>query len=342
VTQREPNPSDIRVDGPRVRAGSFQRLQQLSIVALTIVLWAVSISQSNNVPLWAANLLTDAAGVGIIACAMTFVIIAGGFDLSVGSTAAVCGVVAVLLTQMLAGSAPTVAIPLAILGTLATGAILGAVNGALIAYVGVNPFVVTLSTMFVFRGIGLVLTHGGQSQVVPRGLGETFRLMYWGGFEVLRLKISVPMLAFVGVLLICLYLLKLTRFGHYVYATGGNSRAAWLAGINTRFITAATYVLTGLACGVSATLWTGLSNTAQASDYAGKEMIVIASVIVGGTPLTGGRGGLFSTVSGLLLLCTIDQSLTQFRVDPQYRQIVTGLLIVTVVAVDSYFRKRHN
>jgi ribose/xylose/arabinose/galactoside ABC-type transport system permease subunit len=306
------------------------------------VLWAISIAKSSNVPLWAGNLLTDAAGIGIIACGMTFVMIAGGFDLSVGSTAAVCGVVVVLMMQKLAAAGPAQAIPLAILGTLATGVALGAANGALIAYVGVNPFVVTLSTMFVFRGIGLVLTHGGQSQVVPLNLGETFRLAYWGGFRVLGLKISVPLLTFVGVFLICLYLLKLTRFGHYVYAVGGNARAAWLAGINTRRITATTYVLSGLVCAVAATIWTGLSTTAQASDYMGKEMIVIAAVIVGGTPLSGGRGGLFSTLSGLLLLCTIDQLLTQFGVDPQYRQIVTGLIIVTVVAVDSYFKRKRS
>ncbi len=336
------NFSASRAGRSRLRAVSFQKLQQLSIIALTVILFAVSISKSSNVPLWASNLLTAAAGVGIIACGMTFVVIGGGFDLSVGSTAAVCGVVAVLLMQMLNNAGAAVAIPLAILGTLAAGAILGAVNGVLIAYVGVNPFVVTLSTMFVFRGIGLVLTHGGQSQVVPRELAESFSRLYWGGFKVLGLKVSVPMLAFVGVLLICLYLLRLTRFGHYVYAIGGNQRAAWLAGINTRIITACTYVLTGLLCAVAATLGTGLSTTAQASDHAGEEMIVIAAVIVGGTPLAGGRGGLFSTVSGLLLLCTIDQLLTQFHVDPQYRQIVTGLLIVTVVAVDSYVRRRHN
>ena len=342
MTQTADHPrTQLQPGAPAARAWAGS-IQQLSIIGLTVVLWAISIAKSSNVPLWAGNLLTDAAGIGIIACGMTFVMIAGGFDLSVGSTAAVCGVVAVLAMQELAPAGPGVAIPLAIIITLAAGAVLGALNGALIAYVGVNPFVVTLSSMFVFRGIGLVLTHGGQSQVVPLALSETFRLVYWGGFRVLGLKISVPVLTFIGVFLVCLYLLRLTRFGHYVYAVGGNQRAAWLAGINTRLITAFTYVLSGLVCAAAAVLWTGLSTTAQASDYMGREMLVIAAVIVGGTPLAGGRGGLFSTLSGLLLLCTIDQLLTQFGVDPQYRQIVTGLIIVTVVAVDSYFKRRRN
>ena len=325
---------------PKPRAVSFQQLQQLSIAALTAVLWAISIAKANNVGLWAGNLLTDAASVGIIACGMTFVMIAGGFDLSVGSMAAVCGVVVVLTMKAMTATALWVAIPAAMAVTLLAGAVLGAINGSLIAYVGVNPFVVTLSSMFVFRGIGLVLTSGGQSQVVPLKLTEAYRVMYWGGFTVGGVKISTPMIIFVGVFLACLYLLRLTRLGHYVYATGGNSRAAWLAGINTRLATAITYIISGLTCAIAAMIWTGLSTTAQASDYQGKEMIVIASVIVGGTALGGGKGGLFSTLFGLLLLCTLDQLLTQFGVDPQYRQIVTGLIIVTVVAIDSYLKRK--
>lgn len=321
---------------------SFQKLQQLSISLLTVALWAISILTSHNVPLWLGNLLTDAAVVGIIACGMTFVMVAGGFDLSVGSIAAVSGVVAVLTMKAMAGAAAGVAIPVAVLATVLTGGVLGAINGALIARVGVNPFVVTLSSMFVFRGIGLVLTGGGQSQVVPVEFTEAYRLFYWGGFHLLGLKIATPVLIFIGVFLVSLYVLRFTRLGHYVYATGGNVKASWLAGINTPGVTAITYTISGLVCAVAALIWTGLSTTAQASDYAGKEMIVIAAVIVGGTPLGGGRGGLFATLSGLMLLCTIEQLLTQFGVDPQYRQIVTGLIIVTVVAIDSYSKRERS
>jgi len=321
------------------KAVSLRQLQPLSVFMLTAVLWVVSIAHSNEASLWLSNLLTYAAGVGIIACGMTFVMVAGGFDLSVGSIAAVCGVVVVLVMQKLAGAGASTAIPLAALVTLAAGSLLGAINGCLIAYAGVNPFVVTLSNMFVFRGLGLVLTSGGQSQVVPIQLTESFRLVYWGGFRFLGLVIATPVLVFAAVFVVCLCVLGFTRFGHYTYATGGNEQASWLAGVNTKRVTTITYIVSGLTCAIAATLWTALSTTAQASDYQGKEMIVIASVIVGGTPLGGGRGGLFSTLSGLLLLCTIDQLLTQFGVDPQYRQIVTGLIIVSVVAIDSYLRR---
>jgi ribose transport system permease protein len=317
---------------------SFRKLQPFSIIILTAILWIVSIGKSNNVPFWLGNLLTYAAPIGVIACGMTFVMIAGGFDLSVGSIAAVCGVVTVLVMKRTSGGAALV-IPIAVIATLLAGAILGAINGILIANVGVNPFVVTLSTMFVFRGIGLVLTRGGQSQVVPLKLTEAFRVLYWGGANFFGVKFSVPLFIFAGVFIACVYVLRFTRFGHYVYATGGNAKASWLAGINTPRITAVTYIISGITCAIAALIWTALSGTAQASDYAGTEMIVIASVIVGGTPLGGGRGGLFATLSGLLLLATIDQLLTQFGVDPQYRQIVTGLMILTVVAIDSYSKR---
>jgi ribose transport system permease protein len=321
------------------RGISVERLQQLSITALTVLIVIISIMRSRNVPVWAGNLLTDAAVVGVITLGMTFVMVAGGFDLSVGSIAAVCGCVAVMVMKAMPQASPTVAITTAVVVALASGVLLGAINGVFVAYLGVNPFVVTLSTMFIFRGVGLVLTGGGQSQVVPIQHAETFRQIYWLAFHLFGLKISVPVLIYAGMLVVSVYLLRFTRFGHYVYATGGNERAAWLAGINTRFITAVTYVLSGITCAVAALIWTGLSTTAQASDYAAKEMIVIAAVIVGGTPLGGGRGGLFATLGGLLLLCTLDQLLTQFGVDPQYRQIMTGVIILAAVTLDTYFKK---
>jgi ribose transport system permease protein len=339
VTQTTERTDDAPATPRAGRKLSLKRLQPLSIAFLTVILCVVSLSYSNNPSLWLSNLLNYAAGVGIIACGMTFVMVAGGFDLSVGSIAAVCGVVVVLVMQHLPGMSPWVSIPVACLATLGTGALLGAINGWLIAYVGVNPFVVTLSSMFVFRGIGLVLTSGGQSQVVPLALNEPFRLLYWGGINLFGFTVPMPVIVFAVVFLISVYGLGFTRFGHYTYATGGNANASWLAGINTKRLTTTTYVLSGLSCAVAAILWCSLSGTAQASDYTGKEMIVIASVIVGGTPLGGGRGGLFSTLSGLFLLCTIDQLLTLMRVDPQYRQIVTGLIIVTVVAIDAYVKR---
>ncbi|MFW6163706.1 MAG: ABC transporter permease [Planctomycetota bacterium] len=336
---------------------SFQVIQACTVLALLLVLCAVSAARTETFLTWrnlVSNLLTNAAYVGIIACGMTFVMVAGGFDLSVASTTTVCSVVAVLLLQAMGGHGAGPAFVVAVVGTMLAGSVLGAFNGVSVAYVGVNPFVTTLSTMLIFRGIALILTSGGQTLSVPLGLKKAFSQVYWGKIDPLAwparwtgsswlekarasldaYQVTVPILVFLGVFAASVYLLRFTRFGHYVYAVGGNESASWLAGINTSLVKATTYALCGLTCAVAAVIYTGMSNTAQAASYKGLELVVIASVIVGGTPLGGGSGGLFYTLIGLLLLSVIENLLPQFGVAEEYRNIVRGLIILVVVAVD--------
>jgi len=327
------------------RRPSFQLIQAGTVLLLLVVLCAVSAARTETFLTWrnlVTNLLTNASYVGIIACGMTFVMVAGGFDLSVGSTTTVCSVMTVLVLQGLADQPPWLAIAAAVVATAAVGSALGAFNGASVAYVGVNPFVTTLSTMLVFRGLALILTEGGQTLSVPLALKETLGQVYWGKVPLFGAAhpVTVPILVFLGVFAVSVFVLRLTRFGHYVYAVGGNENASWLAGINTRLVKATTYGLCGLGCAVAAVIYTGMSNTAQAASYQGLELVVIASVIVGGTPLGGGAGGLFYTLIGLLLLSVIENLLPQFGVEEEYRNIVRGLIILVVVAMDTLVRKR--
>jgi len=320
---------------------SFQTVQACSVLLLLLVLCSVSAAQTRTFLTWrnlVYNLLTNAAYVGIIACGMTFVMVAGGFDLSVGSATTVCSVVAVLCLDATPGAGGVWgAIAIAVLVAAAAGALLGALNGVCVAYVGVNPFVTTLSTMLIFRGIALIMTHGGQTLSVPLALKNTFREIYWGKVDLFGStghQLTVPILVFLAVFGISVFVLRFTRFGHYVYAVGGNERAAWLAGVNTSLVKLTTYAICGLTCGIAAVIYTSMSNTAQAASYQGLELVVIASVIVGGTPLGGGSGGLFFTLIGLLLLSVIENLLPQFGVQEEYRNIVRGLIILVVVAVD--------
>ena len=323
---------------------SFQVIQACTVLVLLLALCSVSAVRTDTFLTWrnlVYNLLTNAAYVGIIACGMTFVMVAGGFDLSVASTTTVCSVVAVLILQAMGGHGTAAAITVAVVGTVLAGIVLGAFNGVSIAYVGVNPFVTTLSTMLIFRGIALIMTHGGQTLSVPLALKSTFSQVYWGKLAVFGSagrQLTVPILVFLGVFAASVYLLRFTRFGHYVYAVGGNENASWLAGINTSLVKAATYAICGMTCAVAAVIYTGMSNTAQAASYQGLELVVIASVIVGGTPLGGGAGGLFYTLIGLLLLSVIENLLPQFGVQEEYRNIVRGLIILVVVAVDVMVR----
>jgi len=328
---------------------SYQVLQSASVFILMIVLCVVSAIKTDTFFTWnnlVDNLLTNAACLGIIACGMTFVMVAGGFDLSVASTTAVCSVVVVLVLKAFAGVPAPVAISLAVLVAALMGTFLGSFNGVMISYVGVNPFVVTLSTMLIFRGLALILTGGGQTMMVPLSVSETFRNIYWGGITLTGgeqpCRATVPILIFLGVFIVSVYLLRFTRFGHYVYSVGGNENAAWLAGINTTLVKTATYAICGFACAIASVIYVSMSSTAQAASYQGLELLVIASVIVGGTPLGGGSGGLLYTLNGLLLLSIIENLLAQFGVTEESRKIVRGLIILVVVTVDVLVRRRTN
>lgn len=325
---------------------SFSRLQRITILLLLGLLCAYASVKSPTFLSWAnivENLMTNAAALGVIALGMTFVMVAGGFDLSVGSTTVVCMIVLVMMMNLLSGCGAVFAISAAILVTLLVGAALGAVNGMLIAYIGVNPFVVTLSTMLVFRGIALIITGGGQTQqVADMELSAAFSTIYEAQIPLLGCDYSIPLpiLIFIAVFVVGYYLLRFTRFGHYIYAIGGNEEAAWLAGVNTKGTKAVTYVLCGLTCAIAAAILVAMTNTAGAESQKGKELEVIASVIVGGTPLGGGSGGLGSTLIGLMLLRIIINLLTQFNVGAEYRPVVTGLIIVIVVTIDVLAKRR--
>jgi len=325
---------------------SFRKVQRASILIVLGGLCAFAAFKSPTFLSWANlvdNILTNAAALGVIAVGMTFVMIGGGFDLSVASNTAVCTVVLVMTMDSLSAQGAAVAIPAAVLVTCLAGMILGAVNGWLVAYVGVNPFVTTLSTMLIFRGIALILTGGGQAmQVADIELREGFTAMIDAQLPLFgeAYQVSLPIILFLVVLGIGIYLLRFTPFGHYTYALGGNEEAARLAGVNTRLVNASNYVICGLTCAVAAVIFVAWSTTAQAESHQGKELVVIASVIVGGTPLGGGAGGLGCTLVGLMLLQVIKNLLTQFSVGAEYRNVVTGLIILIVVTIDVIARRR--
>ena len=327
---------------------SFQKLLQASILMLLVALCAFASFKIPTFLTWTNlidNLLTNAAAVGVIALGMTFIMIGGGFDLSVASITVVCSVVLVMTMDWLSPYGAAVAISGALLLTALTGTGLGAINGTLIGYVKVNPFVVTLCTMLIFRGIATILTGGGQTQQVgDMPLRKQFDWLYDAQtpLPVAHCQISVPIIILLVVFALGIYLLRFTRFGHYVYAIGGNEEAAWLAGVNTRLVKAATYMLCGLTCAVAAAIFVAKTETAGAESHMGMELVVIASVIVGGTPLGGGSGGLTSTIIGLLLLRIIDNLLTQFSIGPEYRPVVTGLIILVVVTIDVLAKRRNS
>jgi len=259
--------------------------------------------------------------INVIAVGMTFVILTGGIDLSVGSVTALAGVAGTwALTQGLP-------VPLGVaLGALA-GALCGLLNGVLVGVLRLPPFVATLGTMGAFRGLALLLTDGRTiTEGVPRALGRLSDARFLG--------IPAPVWVLLPLALLAHFVLTRTRFGRYCYAQGGNPQAAFLAGVPTRFVVTSVYVICGACAGLagmidSARILTG--NPAGGQEY---ELRVIAAVVLGGAALTGGEGTVAGATIGALLMAVLENGCNLLGISPFVQRIVIGALIVAVVAVD--------
>lgn len=271
------------------------------------------------------NLLEQSAAVGIVAVGGTLVIIAGGFDLSVGATFALAGIVT---AHGVNSGGPVVGV---LLG-LAVGAAAGLLNGLLSSVVGINPFITTLATSIVFRGVCLAVTGGFLVAIQDR----SFTVLGRGG--VFGIKYSIIVLACVVV--IGAILLSRTVFGRHIYAAGGNAEAARLAGINVARVRTLTFVISGLCAAIAGILLASRSGNGQANIGAGLELSAIAAIAVGGTSIFGGEGAIWRTVLGVLLIALIGNGFTLLAVPATYQQIFEGLIILIAVGFDLWFRRR--
>ena len=328
------------------RTLSFKKLQQASILILLAVLCAFASFRSPTFFSWTNlvdNLLTNAAALGIIAIGMTFVMIAGGFDLSVASNTAVCSVVLVLTMDSLSSCGAVVAISAALLLTALVGISLGAINGVLIARVGVNPFVVTLSTMLVFRGIALILTRGGQAkQVADIALRNQFSWIYDAQIPIFgqNYQISMPIVLFLLVFGIGTYLLRFTRFGHYIFAIGGNEEAVRLSGVPVARYKTIVYSICGLMSSLAGIVLTARLTAAEPIAGTGYELDAIAAAVIGGTSLSGGIATIFGTVIGALIMSVLRNGLNLLNIQSYYQLVAIGSVIVIAVTIDTMRRKK--
>lgn len=304
---------------------SGRRLGTLGgLFALGVLLWILTphfLTVSNLV-----NVLEQTAINAVIAAGMTFVIISGGIDLSVGSLVALAGVV--LATLLHAG----VPVPLAIAAALAIGFAFGLFNGAAITWGRLPPFIATLGMMSVARGCALLFTDGRPVS----GFDAGFRSVATGRIA----GIPAPVLAAIGVYLLAWFVLSRTRFGRYVYAIGGNEEATRLSGVNVRMHKMCVYGVSGLASAVAAVLLTSRLNSAQPIAGMMYELDAIAAVVIGGTSLMGGDGALSGTLIGALIMGVLRNGLNLLGVSSFVQQIVIGLVIVVAVLVDNALKSR--
>jgi len=270
------------------------------------------------------NLLESAAPIGIIAAAGTLVMIAGGFDLSVGAIFALAGIVAAHGTNQFG---PVVGLLLGIL----TGAAIGLINGLLSTIGQISPFITTLAMQIVVRGICLAVTGG----YIVSISSNSFRQIGLG--SVGGVKISI--LVFAGFCILMGWLLSTTVFGRHVFAAGGNPEAARLAGISVHRVRTTTFVLSAMAAAIAGIIITARSGNGQANYGAGVELTAIAGIVVGGTSIFGGEGAVWRTVFGVLFLSLIDNGFTLLAVPATYQQIVQGSIIILAVGFDYWIRR---
>ncbi|MBM7606223.1 ribose transport system permease protein [Metabacillus crassostreae] len=268
------------------------------------------------------NVLRQVSINALIAFGMTFIILTGGIDLSVGSILALAS--AVTASMLASGMDPILAI---LIGLLA-GAIMGAINGLIITKGKVAPFIATLATMTVFRGLTLVYTDG--RPITGLSESELFVLMGKGYVG----WIPVPVIWMLITYAVLYFILKKTTFGRRVYAIGGNEGAAILSGIRADRVKIWIYSLTGLLSALAGIILSSRLNSAQPTAGASYELDAIAAVVLGGTSLSGGRGWIFGTLVGALIIGVLNNGLNIMNVSSFYQQVVKGGVILLAVLLD--------
>lgn len=296
----------------------------LGLLGLCIVLWILSpyfLTVSNLL-----NIAQQTSINAIIAVGMTFVIITAGIDLSVGSILAFSGVV---LASVLDTHLPLVT---AILTGLGVGLVCGLVNGLLITYGNLPPFISTLGMMSVARGAALMYTQGRPIS----GFSEPFRQIANG--EVLHIPAPVIIMAVVYV--VAHFVLTRTKLGRYSYAIGGNEEAAVLSGVNVKFYKTVVYGLSGLLSGLAAIILTARLNSAQPIAGIMYELDAIAATVIGGTSLMGGEGTVMGTLIGAFIMGVLRNGLNLLGVSSFVQQIVIGSVIILAVLMDMALKRQ--
>jgi ribose/xylose/arabinose/galactoside ABC-type transport system permease subunit len=265
----------------------------------------------------------------LLAFGVTFVIITGGIDLSLGSIVAIAGIFAAIMAHP--GDYPVI-VP--IIAGLLAGSILGIFNGFVITKTKIAPFIVTLGTMTIARGLALIVSKGRPIS----NLSDSFEFIGGGAI----LGIPLPIIILVVIFIICTIILKKTILGRYIYAIGGYEQAARASGINITKIKITVYVISGFLAGLAGVLLTSRVTTGQPNTGAGFELDAIAAAVIGGASTTGGVGTMGGTLIGALLIGVINNGLDLMNVTSYYQQVVMGIIIIGAVVLDSWKLKKES
>ncbi|MCX6138860.1 MAG: ribose ABC transporter permease [Ignavibacteriales bacterium] len=302
-------------------------------IAMVLLLEIIIFSQLSPFFFTADNILNvslQTSIIAIIAVGMTFVILTGGIDLSVGAIVAFGGIIA---TSVLKMDLPfAYGFPLACAAGLAVGTLSGAIAGICVTRFNITPFIVTMALMTIWRGASYIVTDGRPIWGLPEAFG------YVGGGRLAG--IPVPTIIMIVIFVCAFIVLRNMRFGRHVYALGGNKEAAWLAGINTDRTLIKVYLLSGILSALAGILLASRMNSGQPNAGMMYELDVIAAVVVGGTSLQGGRGSVVGTFVGAMLIGVLKNGLNLMNVNSYVQQVVVGVVILSAVMLDQARRKR--
>lgn len=306
-------------------------LQQLFVFAALIVVFIFFMFAAKNFGLGIIpDILLQSAAIGTMALGATFIIATGGIDLSVGTGMTFC---AVMAGVFMAADFMDLPLGLGLLLTLLVGVVVGLVNGVLIAYLGLPPFIATLAMMMVTRGLSLIISKSSSIKIANP---DYFAIA--NGSLVPYLSNAALIFVILGI--ISAVLLSKTLLGRYALAIGSNEEATRLSGIDVKKWKLLVYVAAGLFTAFGAILYSARFGFVQPAEGLGMELQVIAAVVIGGTSLSGGRANIIGTMAGALLMMTLTVGLQMMGVQQQWQFVVTGVVVLLAVYADILRRKR--
>ena len=296
---------------------------QIPLITLVVLCAATALLTPRFLsPLNLTNILVQSSIMAVIAMGMTFVIVGGGFDLSVGSSAALAGCVAAMV-MLEAGIAAGV------VAGIVAGAAVGLANGLVIAFLNVNPFITTFGTMVLVRGVVFLITGGAPvsgeaglpSAFVAFGSARLFGIHFWSGSRRCCWRC-------------CRFVMHLTPYGRRIYATGGGREAAYLSGIPVRRVIASTYIWCGALAGVAGVMLAARLQSGQPTAGEFYELTAIAAVVLGGASLQGGEGTLYKSVIGVFIMIVLGNALNLLNVDSYWQRVAVGAVIIAAAAAE--------
>ncbi|MEA4944597.1 MAG: ABC transporter permease [Propionicimonas sp.] len=321
---------------PQTTVARFVRssLQQIFVFAALVLIYIFFLFAAPNFAQFtiAVDIIQQSAYIGVMALGATFVIATGGIDLSSGTGMTL---VAVMAGVFLSGEWLNMPLWEGLILTLIVGALVGAVNGTNVAYLGLPPFIATLAMMMVTRGLALIIS--GKSSISIKNPGYS-----WIANGTIIPGIPNAVLVFILLAILAALLLNKTLLGRYALAIGSNEEATRLSGVNVKLWKLLVYVVAGVFVALGAILYSGRFGFVQPAEGVGFELNVIAAVVIGGTSLAGGRANILGTVVGALIMETLKKGLLMMGIAQEWQFVVTGIVVIIAVFVDNVRRKRAN